>query len=146
MTINARNIIVAILLIATAFASGRYSVTQSHTKSIEINSEVNRDKNIHTQTTTVTTKSPDGAVKTVTSTDTTSTISTVKKEISKEVDQTAGKRSMLNVSLLAAYNFQSPSEKLVYGLSVSKEVLGPITAGVFGLSNGTIGLSIGLNF
>ena len=34
----------------------------------------------------------------------------------------------------------------LYGISANKEFIGPITIGAFGLTNGTIGLSIGVNF
>jgi hypothetical protein len=34
----------------------------------------------------------------------------------------------------------------MYGISVHREFIGPITLGAFGLTNGTVGLSIGVNF
>lgn len=63
----------------------------------------------------------------------------------KQVQQVGVKRRTVNVSGLAA----APIDKLYspyFGLSVSTEVVGPITSGLFYLSNGTIGASIGVNF
>jgi len=56
------------------------------------------------------------------------------------------KSPTLNISGLVANDFSRGILQPVYGASVSKQVMGPVTAGVFGLSNGIIGLSIGLNF
>ncbi len=118
---------VAILLVT--FALGRYSV------------------NVVTKTHEVETKKPDGTVQTTIDT----TIQAVTKNDDKEtqtdkVDQTvtAAKTSTVNISLLAGYHYGDTSP--LYGASVSKELLGPITIGLFGLTNGTVGASVGVNF
>lgn len=41
-----------------------------------------------------------------------------------------------------ALRFQEP----IYKVEVAKDILGPLNVGVWGLSNGTIGLSIGFSF
>lgn len=41
-----------------------------------------------------------------------------------------------------ALDFQAP----IYKVEVSKDILGPVAVGVWGLSNGTVGLSIGFSF
>ncbi len=54
-------------------------------------------------------------------------------------------RSKLNLSALVGVqssNLSSP----VFGGHLSKEILGPISVGVWGLSSGAIGASMGLNF
>lgn len=51
----------------------------------------------------------------------------------------------INLALLAGYNYRDPSG-LTYGLAVSKQVAGPVTAGLFGFDNGTVGVSVGINF
>lgn len=51
-------------------------------------------------------------------------------------------RSKVNISALVGTDFSKP----VYGLHANKELLGPISVGVFGLTNKTVGLSVGLNF
>lgn len=52
----------------------------------------------------------------------------------------------LNVSALIANDFSRGILVPTYGISVSKEILGLITVGAFGLTNGAIGVSLGLNF
>jgi hypothetical protein len=143
--------IAALILVLTSFAVGRYSVqqppaikTQEVTK---VQETENQAKDTHTQTKTVVDKLPTGEVKTTTVTDT--TVLTKTKETDNTVQtlqQTVvpTSRPKLNVSALLAYDYHSGG--VAYGLSVQKEVLGPIAAGLYGLNNGTIGVSIGLDF
>ncbi len=90
----------------------------------------------HTTTTIVTVKKPDG------------TTTTTEKIDSKTKTNTVivPPRPKLNVSVLVANDFSKNSLQPLYGVSISKEVLGPVTAGAFALTNGTIGVSIGINF
>lgn len=94
--------------------------------------------NVVTVTRTVT--KPDGT------SDTTTT--TTDRTISKatETKQQSTTAATLNVSGLVANDFSQGLLKPIYGVSVSKQLIGPITVGGFGLTNGTIGVSIGLNF
>lgn len=55
------------------------------------------------------------------------------------------KRSTLNISGLAGIELK-PHPEVFYGVSVSKEIIGPITIGLFGLTNGIVGASVGMNF
>lgn len=125
----------AILAISLSFAYGRYSAPQSIDKSIEttkndvvtIIKEVAKSDGTKEITTTITDKS---------------------KESRKESNLQIGpvtRKPVLNVSVLTGYgsfNLANP----YYGISVSKEVFGPITAGVFALNSGILGLSVGVNF
>jgi len=139
---------VAILLVT--FALGRYSVNVVSVKTKESVAQVDVKKdtqNVVTKTHEVETKKPDGTVQTTIDT----TIQAVTKNDDKEtqtdkVDQTvtAAKTSTVNISLLAGYHYGDTSP--LYGASVSKELLGPITIGLFGLTNGTVGASVGVNF
>ncbi len=52
-------------------------------------------------------------------------------------------KSTLNVSVLSA--MQLPNTAIIYGASVQKSLIGPVTIGAFGFTNKTIGLSLGLN-
>ena len=54
-------------------------------------------------------------------------------------------KSKLNVSALVAIDHLTDLTPK-YGISVSKEFLGPVTIGAFGLTNGTIGVSLGIDF
>lgn len=54
-------------------------------------------------------------------------------------------KKTLSVSALIGVNnsnFSAP----IYGVSITKDFCGPITAGVWGLNNGTAGVSIGVRF
>lgn len=147
MTLKGK-LVLGFMAIALAFAGGRYSVSKSISTESEINTEEQRNRNSHTQTTTVTTKEPSGQVKIVTTTDTVSSVEITKKEdtITKSV-QAPAKRSMINISLLAGTDVTHGLAVIqTYGISISKEVFGPITAGLWGMTSGTAGISIGLNF
>ena len=56
--------------------------------------------------------------------------------------------SLVTISALGGAQISAPSgiNPLVYGVSLTKPVLGPITVGVWGLNNSTIGASVGLTF
>ncbi len=151
MNISTKSIIFGALgLFLLGLSLGRYSVQSPTTKTTEqtqtdINKQVNRDT--HTDTTITVTEDPSGKKQTVTtiSQDTT-TRSKVDETIndSRSTTITPTKRSTLNISALASADIKNFIP--VYGLSVTKEVLGPITVGGFGLSNGVIGISVGLDF
>lgn len=142
-------IIIAAVVVMTTFALGRYSVNQTpavHTVAdSKTNKDINKDKDTHTVTTI--TKKPDGTI-TETIDKTTETKSQEKDQIISHVDQTVTppKQSKLNISVLGANDFNRGILIPTYGLSVSKEVLGPVTIGVFGLMNGVVGISVGLDF
>ncbi len=84
-------------------------------------------------------KKKDGSSHTVTVIHDTRTV--VKKET-----LTIPVRKTTNISALVANDFSKRLIEPVYGLSVSKEVLGPITVGVFGFTNTTVGVSVGISF
>ncbi len=52
----------------------------------------------------------------------------------------------VTISGLVATDLSQSIPKPIYGAHVSKEFIGPISIGAFGLTNGIIGLSIGLSF
>ncbi len=141
-------IIISITVILTAFAFGRYSVNQApavHTiEDIKTDKDIDKDKVTHTVT-VITTKSDGTSVTTIDKK--TQSKSQEKDEISSHLDQiiTSSKQSKINISFLGANDFSKSIPVPIYGLSVSKEFIGPITVGAFGLTNGVIGLSIGLD-
>jgi hypothetical protein len=142
---------IGILALLTAFAVGRYSVSSpsvSTTENKQVTDNKQTDKDIHEKTTTTSTKKPNGEVQTVTV--------EVKDIVSKadentntreQIQQTVSptKHNTLNVSGLFALQ-PSNSLRPLYGVSITKEILGPVTVGVFGLTNSTLGVSIGLSF
>lgn len=52
----------------------------------------------------------------------------------------------INVSGLVGNDLSKRGVLPIYGVSINKEIIGPITIGAFGLTSGVIGLSVGLNF
>lgn len=144
---------IAGLSIIIAFAAGRFSARSPEIKteiSAQTQLQQDKEKNTHTETTITTVKTPDGTVKTVKQINeisNTRTDTSVVSDIKEKQDIIPPKTNLLNISALVSADmskglFQPPS----YGVSVSREVLGPITAGGFALTNGVIGISIGLNF
>jgi hypothetical protein len=132
---NKTKLIIVLVLIAGAFAAGRYSTPRTETTSKE--SETVK-KDIVTIVKEIT--RPDGTKETNT---TIVDRSKEKKEESRK-EVIVPKRAVISVSALVGYSIRDSAP--VYGLSVSKEVMGPITIGAFGLNNGTIGVTIGSNF
>lgn len=74
------------------------------------------------------------------------TITTTDHSVLKQQEvQSVAAKPTINLSALVANDFTAIPKPL-YGLSISKEFLGPITVGAFGLTNGVVGLSLGYNF
>ena len=105
----------------------------------EIKKEEDKKEDKKEKTITVIDKKPDGE--------------TVTTQVTQEEDQTEDKtkedtktqttviNKSTNISLMYA-----PSFKPVYGVSITHEVLGPFTVGAFVLTNGTLGVTVGVSF
>lgn len=65
------------------------------------------------------------------------------KDKSTTIEKSKG---VTNLSVLSGINVSQPGNPILYGASVNRSILGPITIGLWGLSNGTCGASVGLNF
>jgi len=134
------------------FATGRFSVNKPKIKTtIQTTQQdtTTEAKDTHTKTTITETKQPNGVDTKTTVIDQVQNDNTKSQDnITQQVQQTITppKKNTLNISVLGANDFKQGILAPTYGLSVTKEVLGPITVGAFGLMNGTVGLSIGLNF
>lgn len=126
-----------LIMMVTAFGLG-YFFRNAQPSLVSQTAQVKDD---HTVITTVTTKQKDGT-KTVQTID-----STVKTNTKETVKQSTQAKAQLNVSALAGYDFNSSRLPTpVYGVAVTKQVLGSLTVGAFGLTNGTVGVSLGVNF
>lgn len=132
-------VVVGILLLVGTFLGGyklaenRYSVsTTTKTEAKETN---------HTKTVITTVKKPDGTVTTVEQID-----SQTKSKVDTIAKISDARKQLTNISLLVGNDFSKSGIIPLYGLSVSRELLGPVTVGAFGLTNGTLGVSIGINF
>ena len=151
-------VIYGVILIG-AFAGGRYSVSApeikteiAEQKKEETITDKKEDVKTHTETKIVEVKTPDGVdTKTTTVAEVKDVLEDTKRN-DKVQDDTQIKQDIippktntLNLSVLAATTtgqFGTP----IYGASVTKEIIGPITAGAFFLTNGTVGVSIGMSF
>lgn len=144
---NYRKLGLCILALAIAFASGRYSVSQPEVRTSNQDTKKETiNENKETKKKTVIVKNKDGSETTTITEDTKdkrrdSTIDKSKSS-SEVIPQKVG-----TLSVAALLGVDSQSEwKRVYGASVSKQFIGPISVGLFGLTNGTVGCTVGLNF
>lgn len=166
-----KGVLAAILALGVAFAFGRYTAPEKvkiekeivkvedtrkeETKNVSTDSQ--RDKRVEKVTTEVV--RPDGTRETTTRLveDTKSTRSRDSATDSREESHTASTekssetieygRNKLSLSVLAGapISFSSGPGSMIYGGHISRNFLGPITIGVWGLSNGTGGFSLGLS-
>lgn len=151
MKLNSRiKVLLIVLALLSAFAVGRYTAQKSAVKTVVDNTtktDIKSDKETHRETTTTTEKQPDGTTKTITKiVEDSNTKKETNSKSETHVDQTVTtpKTNTLNVSALVGADIKTLTP--VYGASVSKQFLGPVTIGAFGLTNGTVGASIGVNF
>jgi len=149
MTLDLKTkVIISILVLAAVFAAGRYSVSSIDTKSKEVvKTDTQKDTTQDTKKTTTIEKTPDGKEITTIQEETVINAHTsTDKTDQSSTSVIANARKTLNISGLASLDLSTRSVMPVYGASISKEILGPVTVGVFGLTNGVIGVSIGLDF
>ena len=154
-------IIVASVSLLTAFALGRYTVptkTKIEVRTVTVEKTIDKtqtqtDQDKHKETTVTETIKPDGTKQTVTQTvedtqtqkdqktvDTSQTQTTQDK--TKEITRQGSPVTILALAGVSYHNLSTP----VYGASVSRNLLGPISMGVWGLSSGTFGVGVGLSF
>jgi len=134
-----RNTIIA-CIVSAALAVGltKYYFPTIQTKTVEVEKEVVKTDVV---TVTHTVQLPGGGTDTtITTTDHTQKVETDTKT------QVVLKSPTINVSGLVANDFSHGGILPLYGVSVSKEFIGPVTLGLFGLTNGILGLSVGINF
>lgn len=154
-------ILIAIAL-TTSYAVGRFSAPEKikiETKIVTVEKKVTDtdttvDKDRHKKVVVVEETKPDGSkTKTTTITDDTTTKSdkktketdaVVKKE--DQVKEITRPSSKVTISAMGGVNLSLAGNPLVYGASVSKTILGPISLGAFYLTPGITGLSVGLTF
>ena len=154
-------VIVSAVVLAAVFAAGRVSAPEKvrvETQIVEVekkktDTKTATDRERHRKTTTVTEKLPDGTKRTTTTTtddtqtdrktdSSTSDVIAKKEDTSKEIVRGDSKVSL---SFLAGLKVTDPKTP-VYGACISKPILGPVTVGLWGLDDKTVGASIGLQF
>ncbi len=157
-----QKVIVVIVLTVVSGAIGRFTAptkVKIETKTVEVIKEVKvsnemKVKNKKKTVTTVTDTKPDGS-KHETTTVTEGVVSSTNETVndtkdgsistttSKEVTKASGRT---NLSLLGGVSrdnsgLLSPT----YGVGVMRNILGPITIGVWGLTTGVLGASVGID-
>jgi hypothetical protein len=132
-------VLAIILLVLLSFAMGRRSA-----KSVTIDTQTQTHEDTKTQDhkKTVITEQPNGIKTTVITDDIKS--ETVETQVQQTHEVVNAKKPVINVSALVGTDYTSL--KPIYGMSVSKEFLGPVTIGVYGMTNHMIGLSLGIDF
>lgn len=162
--------IIALVLLATAFAFGRYTVPETvrtetkieyiEKKTTETDEKKNTklDTNRHTVTTKTEEVRPDGTKLITTKTEEvenkfreTERTTSIKEQVDKQLNEERLKlvesaRDRVTISALAGVTVTNLAQPIVFGGHISKPLLGPITVGVWGLSNATAGASLGLQF
>lgn len=147
-------VIIAAVALLVAFASGRWLaptkvVTEIKTVEVE-RKETDEEKKKHQTIIITETKNPDGTVTKITKiVNNTKETKHETDDSRKETDDTKTverSQSRLHLSALSGVQLNSGVPTVVYGGHVSKEILGPISIGVFGFTNSTFGASIGLSF
>lgn len=135
-------------LIVLAFATGRFlTPVKIETKTIEVErkqTETDRDK--HKDTTTTTTEKPDGTKVTETHTteDTTTQRSTT--DATRTDTNTTKTYASGRTSIFALAGLDISARSVVYGGLITRQLIGPLSIGAWGLTNGTVGVSLGLEF
>lgn len=145
-------LIIISALILVSFAVGRYSVEFTKTKQETqvVNEKDKKDTETHTVTKTIVVQEPNGETRTETTQDTRE--SSKQQDIDSSTTQLSetstptNKSSTLTVSALAAVKGNNLSGAPIYGASISKSLIGPINIGVFGLTDSTMGVSLGISF
>jgi response regulator of citrate/malate metabolism len=148
-------ILIAIVSLGLAYTLGRYMApekSKTETKIVEVEKKVvdqETEKKKHKKTVIV--KNPNGTTTTTITEDTdTSKNSHSIDETSKTTDQTkevTKSTSKTYIYALAGTNlFSSTPSTPVYGAHVSKDLFGPVSIGIWGLSSGVAGASVGISF
>ncbi len=137
-------IIISIIALATAFASGRF-LSPEKTKTVERIVEVEKIVTKVEHSTTVIVEKPDGTKETTIVKDTNTDSRTTKDSTTNSKESTISK-DRLNISVLAGMQLPLSNSSSVFGASVTKNLIGPVTVSVWGLSNASGGVGLGLNF
>lgn len=137
-------ILVAVALVL-GIAVGRWlTPVKIETKTVEVEKKV-VDTDKKKETKVVEKVNPDGSKETVTTINETTERKSQKDTSLNSTTSKIYGGSKMTLSALGGLSL-SGTPSMIYGASVTKPVLGPITAGAFFLTNSTIGVSLGLEF
>jgi hypothetical protein len=144
-------VLIILVVVAGAFVAGRWMAPEkirivTHTVEVE---KKTADVAEHKQTVTVVVVKPDGTNQsTTTVTDDTHVVAADDTDTTTKTTETKteGSTSKVTVGVLAIVKpFGSPQPP-VYGITVSRPILGPLTIGIQALTTGSIGGMVGVTF
>jgi hypothetical protein len=151
MSIKAK-VLLSFLVILVSAAVGRFTAPEK-IKTVEVEKQTNSakddsEKDIHKKVVETKVTGPNGVVTDTTVTTDDSVLSNKSTDTSvttddksKEIVRNSG---VLRVQALIGTPLTNPT--LTYGASISRNLIGPINIGVFGLSSSMVGGSIGIDF
>ena len=141
---NRNNIIILVVLVGLAYATGRYlqpaeieTRTETIVKEVEV---IKKDVEIIKKKRTNT----DGSIEEEEITRDRSTESTSRDKENRTESIVSNQKSQWKMYAQAGYDFNNKDN--VYGLGVEKRYLGPISLGVWGNNKQTAGLSVSVEF
>lgn len=143
-------VLLSLLALTVSFASGRFLMPAkvvTVVKTVEVEKKT-AEADKHKETTVVEIVNKDGSKETTTKTvEDNKKTSTDDKAIATESTKTVTKGgSRLSIYALGGVDLNNFAGGPLYGAHVSKDILGPISIGLFGLSSGVAGASIGISF
>ena len=141
---NKYYVLVGLVLLTGAFYAGRHTApTKVETKTVTVEVE-KKHEDTKINEVKIEVIKPDGT-KTITTHTNTETKTDIQKNSTINTDTIAqDKHSSTSINLLAGVDIFNP--KLVYGAHISRDLFGPFTIGVFGMTNSMMGASIGLRW
>lgn len=147
---------IAVVVVLASFAAGRFLTPEKvriETKIVEVEKKVDTEdkkNDTHKHTVIVKKTNKDGTSTTTTDVTYEDKTETKKNDVvtdNKSTDRTKEVTSgSSRVTLSALVGVSVTTGLPVYGASLSKPVLGPLTLGIWGLNNGTCGGSVGFTF
>lgn len=158
MQVSKWKLALAAVALLTAYAVGRWSAPEKVVIKKEIvevekkASQSDSDKEKRKDTETHIIEHPDGTKETIITTheewekhhhDSSTSDSSSSTKDDKVVQSSSSK---VTISVLGGANVNSLGSPVIWGGALTKPVLGPVTVGAWGLSNGTVGASVGLTF
>lgn len=147
-------VVLSVLALAGAFCLGYYCTPEKvktqivEKESTKVDQKVDNKK--HVKVIVVDHTLPNGDHTTTTTTEEqndTQTETKLKDATTAKESQTPVSGSKIHVQLIGGTEFQpNPLHPIFYGAHVSKDFVGPISLGVMALTNGNVGVSIGISF
>lgn len=150
---NKTKVIIACAALLAAYAFGRFSAPEkvkTEIKTVEVEKKAeSTDANKHKETTQTTVTHKDGTTETVTKTvEDTSKKTKETDNLSLTQDKTKEiiySSNPVNISVLTGSTLSFSSNPIIYGGMISRKIIGPVTIGIWGMSNRTGGFTLGLS-